>query len=117
MTVKECYDKAGADYADAINRLGTDALIKRFSIKFLDDKSFQSLKESIEAKDAEGAFSAAHTLKGVAVNLSFTSLYEVSSELTEKLRGGKLEDYEELYAAVAQQYERVVNAIKELNAE
>ena len=43
MTVKECYDKAGADYADAINRLGTDALIKRFSIKFLDDKSFQSL--------------------------------------------------------------------------
>ena len=41
----------------------------------------------------------------------------MSSELTEKLRGRKLEDYEELYAAVAQQYERVVNAIKELNAE
>ena len=47
MTVKECYDKAGANYADAINRLGTDALIKRFGIKFLDDKSFQSLKEAI----------------------------------------------------------------------
>jgi len=117
MTVKECYDKAGANYADAINRLETDALIKRLCIKFLDDKSFQLLKKSIEVKDVEGAFNAAHTLKGVAANLGFSTLYEVDSKLTDKLRGKELEDYEELYVAVIQQYNRVINSIKELAAE
>ena len=31
MTVQECYEQAGADFQDAMNRLGSEALIKRFA--------------------------------------------------------------------------------------
>lgn len=114
MTVKECYDSAGADYNDALERFGSEALIKKFSVKFLDDKSFLVLSEAIADKDAEKAFQAAHTLKGVAANLSFTSLYEADYKLTEKLRGRALNGYEELYEAVVKEYDRVVKAIETL---
>ena len=42
--------------------------------------------------DAETAFRAAHTLKGLCLNLGFESLYKVDAALTEELRAGKLEE-------------------------
>lgn len=117
MTVQECYEQAGADYQDAMNRLGSEALIKRFALKFLQDGSYAELKKGVEEKDAEKAFRAAHTLKGVCANLGFAGLYTVSSALTEKLRGRELKDYEELYREVTEQYERTVAALEELQKE
>ena len=66
---------------------GSEAMIKRFSLKFLQDPSFNNLKENMEKNDGEEAFRAAHTLKGVCLNLGFDELYEASAEITEKLRG------------------------------
>ena len=53
------------------------------------------IKDGIETQDAELAFRGAHTLKGVCMNLGFQTLYEVSRELTEILRGRELVGYEE----------------------
>lgn len=118
MTVQECYEQAGADYQDAMNRLGSEALIKRFALKFLQDKSYEQLQEGLAQKDAEMAFRAAHTLKGVCANLGFESLFKVSSALTEQLRGKEeIRDCEELCKAVTEQYERTIAALKELQAE
>ena len=39
----------------------------------------------------ELAFRAAHTLKGVCMNLGFDHLYKLSFEITESLRTGNLE--------------------------
>ena len=36
--------------------------------------------------NAEEAFRAVHTLKGICLNLGFDTLYKASFELTEKLR-------------------------------
>ena len=63
-----------------------DLMIKKFAKKFLDDGSFQSLKDNLAAGNGEEAFRAAHTLKGVCQNLGFDNLYTVSFEITEKLR-------------------------------
>ena len=117
MTVRECYELAGADYNDVMNRLGSEALVKRFAVKFLQDRSYQELAEAMEAQDAERAFRAVHTLKGVCANLGFKKLQEVSSELTEKLRGRELEGSEPLYEAVKIQYARVIGAITQLTEE
>lgn len=43
MTVKECYEKVGSDYDGVLKRLGSEALVKRFAVKFLNDPSFQDL--------------------------------------------------------------------------
>ena len=117
MTVQECYEQAGADFQDAMNRLGNETLIKRFALKFLQDGSYSDLQAGLAEKDAEKAFRAAHTLKGVCANLGFESLFQVSSALTEKLRGREIKDCDELYQAVTEQYERTVAALRKLQEE
>ena len=69
-----------------MGRLHSEALIRRFALKFLEDQSYIQLKQALENKNYEDAFRGAHTLKGVCQNLSFDHLYEVSNELTELLR-------------------------------
>ena len=100
MTVKECYEQMGADYEGVLGRLRSEALIKKFAKKFLDDGSFQSLKDNLVAGNGEEAFRAAHTLKGVCQNLGFDNLYTVSFDITEKLRGRETEGSEDLFAKV-----------------
>ncbi|MDE5896506.1 MAG: Hpt domain-containing protein [Clostridia bacterium] len=87
MTVQECYEAIGGNYADALSRLRTDERITRFLIKVADDESFSLLCRSIEARNMEEAFRAAHTLKGICLNLSITRLQDSASRLTEALRG------------------------------
>ena len=43
MTVQECYEQAGLDYNDVKDRIGNEAIIKKFAIKFLSDRSFKDL--------------------------------------------------------------------------
>ncbi|MDE6294213.1 MAG: Hpt domain-containing protein [Clostridiales bacterium] len=87
MTVQECYEKMGGDYADVTNRLRTDERIKKFLLKVADDLSFANLCENIAARNIPEAFRAAHTLKGVCSNLSLTTLFKSASAITEALRG------------------------------
>lgn len=56
MTVKECYEKVGSDYDGVLKRLGSEALVKRFAVKFLNDPSFQDLTDGLAAKDGREGF-------------------------------------------------------------
>ena len=76
MTIKECYDAMGADYQNTLNRFPNEAFIKKFVLKFLDDNSYANLKEAIAAGNVEEAFRAAHTLKGVCLNLGRVQLLQ-----------------------------------------
>ena len=110
MTVKECYEQMGADYEGVLGRLRSEGLIKKFAKKFLDG-SFQSLKDNLAQGNGEEAFRAAHTLKGVCQNLGFDNLYQVSFDITEKLRGRETDGCEELFAKVEEQYKKTTDAI------
>ena len=121
MTVKECYEQMGSDYEGVLGRLGSEAIVKRFALKFLQDPSFAQLKESLAKNDGEEAFRAAHTLKGICANLGFKSLFEVSYDITEALRAGteklrerKTAGSEELFQKVSQKYQKTVTAIQGL---
>lgn len=115
MTVKECYEKMGANFENVLSRLGgSEDLVKRFALKFLNDTSYQNLEQQLQNKDVEEAFRAAHTLKGVCLNLGFDNLFTVSSDLTEKLRAKELDGADELFEKVKEQYQITVEALKEL---
>lgn len=86
MTIQECYEKMGGDYAQVAARLPSARLIERFIVKFLDDDSYANLCSAMKDGHREEAFRAAHTLKGVCGNLSIVRLYDAASELTELLR-------------------------------
>lgn len=44
MTVRECYEELGSDFDKVLSRLVSEALVKKFALKFLDDPSFGQLE-------------------------------------------------------------------------
>ncbi|MDE6402089.1 MAG: Hpt domain-containing protein, partial [Clostridiales bacterium] len=65
----------------------------------------------------EEAFRAAHTLKGVGLNLSLTKLHKSASAMTEALRGKTdySAEYEPLFEQVKADYELTVSCIRALD--
>ncbi len=116
MTLKECYTALEGDYEEVIARLRSEKMVQKFVLKFLNDKSHELLVTSMETKNYEEAFRAAHTIKGVCQNLSFTKLYESSHILTENLRAGYGAGTDELVQRVEKDYQQTIAAIKELQA-
>lgn len=116
MTVKECYEIIGANYEEVESRLRTEERIKKFLLKILNDKSYDLLCDSIEQKNMEEAFRAAHTLKGISQNLSLTTLYHSSSLLSEELRENQEynKQVEELFDQVKKDYIHITETIKNL---
>ena len=43
MTLQECYTAMGGNYEDAIGRLRSERLVRKFVLKFLDDGSYNLL--------------------------------------------------------------------------
>lgn len=116
MTLQECYEKMHGDYADIMKRLNNEALVSRLLVKFLDSVECADCGNAIKAKDMKHAFMAAHTIKGVALNLSLTELAKSASALTELLRPQQMIDEsktEELYSAMVADYNHVCAVIKE----
>ena len=85
MTLKEAYESVESNYDNVLKRLGSEGMIKRFAVKFIDDPTFGELKNALAAGDGESAFRAAHTMKGICLNLGFDKLYEVNSCADTKL--------------------------------
>ncbi len=115
MTVKECYEALNADYEGTLGRFSMERLVQKFALKFLTDKSYGELVQFMAEENYAEAFRAAHTLKGVSVNLGFTQMYQISDEMTEALRGGKKPE-EGLLEKVTEEYQRTVKVLQELAA-
>ena len=86
MTIQECYQKLGGEFAQGEKRLSSVGLVRKFIVKFLDDDSYSKLCLAMQNGQWEEAFRAAHTLKGVSANLGFSRLLASAGELTELLR-------------------------------
>ena len=113
MTIRQCYENMGSDFDGVLRRLGSEAIISRVAVKFLNDPSFSDLKSALAENRIEDAFRAAHTLKGVCVNLGFDKLYECSSEFTEILRAGSTDGADALLAEVEKNYEITAEALRQ----
>lgn len=93
--------KYGADVPSALERFLDDAeLYESCTATFMQDASFAALGQAIASANYEAAFEAAHTLKGVAANLSLTPLLRAISELVEALRAQNYTKLDEQYQAV-----------------
>ena len=115
MTIKECYEKMGANYDEVKRRLPSDAFIQRFAVKFVDDPSFPDLEKFLADGNVKEAFRAAHTLKGVVQNLAFSQLVPLSVEITEILRAGSMEGTAPLMEELKKKYDLTIACINELN--
>ena len=120
MTMEDCYQELGGNYVEVCKLLPKPSLIERFTARFLDDPSFHDLCREIEAGNREAAFRAAHTLKGVCANLSFSRLLASVGRLTEVLRpeADTIPDTAvALLEIVRRDYQHTVDTIREYQRE
>lgn len=117
MTLQECYTALEGDLEEVMGRLRSDRIVKKFVLKFLNDNSYNLLIQSMDEKNYEEAFRAAHTIKGVCQNLSFTKLYQSGSALSEALRSGYTPEVPELLEQVKKDYQQTVTAIQTFQEE
>ena len=89
MTVQELYQQIGGSYDDAKRILPMDKLIAKFVVKFLDDKSAETLFSAWDARDTATLFEGAHAMKGVCANIGLTALSTSASALAEEFRPGR----------------------------
>lgn len=115
MEIRECYRKINGNYDTVYACFHSDKQILKFLLKFLDEKSYANLLNSLNKEDYEAAFLAAHSLKGICQNLGFSELFTVSERITEALRGGKKsENLDNMFYDVTDKYNKTVEAILEL---
>ena len=112
VSLKTCYEALGGNYEQALERLRSERLVQKYVLRFLEEKSYEELLAAMEAKDAEAAFRAAHTLKGICLNLSFDALLASSSEMSEALRHGWADEAVDLLGQLREDYARTVDAIR-----
>jgi chemotaxis protein histidine kinase CheA len=121
MTLIEFYDALGVDISAPLHRFADNgSMLTRFLKKVTADPTYVGLKQFIADQNWGEAFRAAHTLKGVSLNMDLAPLAAASSNLTEYLR-----PYEtiapdavragELFDEVTKQYERVMTLIARLD--
>lgn len=114
MTVKEFYDETGGGYGEMSAKFPSDEMIKKFLVIFKRDRSYDTLVEKLDGGDVEGSFQAAHTLKGVVLNLNLTGLKDPVCNIVEALRAGNLSAARKLFPPVCDAYEIAVNALNKL---
>lgn len=100
----------GANVDEGLQRcMNNEAFYLKLVSRFLEDKTFDKLKENIESGNLEEAFKASHALKGVLGNLSLTSLYDIIYEMTELLRNQTKCDYSEYLKKYESLYQKLIS--------
>ena len=116
MTIKDCYDKMGADYENIYSRLGDADMIEYLVLKFTKDTNMQKLIDALARQDYEEAFMAIHTLKGVVLNLGLTQLEPAVVAITEEMRGGKAPESLALLESLKDIYARTMLVLEDYRA-
>lgn len=116
MDIPKLYEEIEVDYNIIIKRLRKEELIEKYLGLLVADDSFKHLQTAIEAKNYEEVFKAAHTIKGMALNLELTPLAKASAGLSDYLRGcGYIPENEtivdEKYQNIMEEYERIQKLI------
>lgn len=120
MELLERLKEFGVDVDGAVARfVGKKDLYIKFLVKFLQDTSFDGLRDSIEKQQYPQAFEHAHSLKGVCGNLNLSPLTEQVSDLTEILRNKETltEDeqqrVQDILPVMTRDYEQIIQILKE----
>lgn len=108
-------EKIWINFDEGIKRVMNNVkLYTRLLGKFKTDTNFADLAANLSAGDLEKAQISAHTLKGLAANLSLTELFERTRDLESQIKERALR--EDAVEAVKSAYEETVKRLDEVIA-
>ena len=117
---KGILEEGGINVKEVMQRfMNNEQLWIKFLKKFKADSSYEKLVKSIEEKEWNKAFEAAHTLKGITGNLALSKLHDLVSRQTDYLRGED-NDFEAavgMMPEITEVYENVLKLIEEVYGE
>ena len=102
------------DFEDGKKRVMNNAkLYVKLLTKFKDGTKLDELEAAVAAADWEKAQTQAHTIKGVAANLSLTELANQSLEIENQIKAGAvapgvMEQVKAVFSATLQEVEKVI---------
>ena len=106
---------AEIDYEDIIDRFeGNESLYLKLAELFLDDPHMPNVRRAFAAGDLATAEVEAHALKGVAGNLSLTSVHKLAKSMNDALREGNEAAATKLLPQLDEAYEKAVGALREV---
>ena len=99
-------DAWGADISGGMERfLYDEALYMKCLRRFPMDPAFEKLDQAVRGKDGDGAYEAAHTLKGTSATLNLTPFYRTICRVLKDLQGSDAAGFYLDYAELAAQRE------------
>lgn len=106
---------AEIDYEDIIDRFeGNESLYLKLAELFLDDPHMPNVRKAFAAGDLATAETEAHALKGVAGNLSLTSVHKLAKSMNDALREGDEATATKLLPELDEAYAKAVGALREV---
>lgn len=116
MDLQEASKELNIDYNAALTRFGgSEAIYQRFLKRFLQENTYNELQQAWEKGDYEEVEKKAHTLKGVAGNLSLENLFSISNELVQTIRNKQYENTQEIYQRLQEDYKHTITVIENIN--
>lgn len=113
MSFIEEIGQLGADVEDALFRfMGNEALYERMLKKYPKVAEETAVMGHLASGDLETAEKNAHTLKGVAGNLSLDPLYKGYSEIVQLLRDGNAAEARALLEKTLEAERPIIECIK-----
>lgn len=116
MNLREVNEKIDIDIDGSLARFGNmESFYIKFLKKFIDDKSFEKIKEALKENNIEKLGEEAHTLKGVSGNLGLNNVYGYSVELMRVSKEKNLVEIEELVTKLEVELKIVIEELKKLD--
>ncbi|MDC7286814.1 Hpt domain-containing protein [Blautia schinkii] len=116
MTLQEFSEKTEMDLRGTLERFANmEPMLVKFLKKFAEDPSFQELSQAVADKDYPMMERSAHTLKGVAGNLGFQSLFHINQEIVDAVRAGDYSKIDDCFARDKEVYDNIIKCLTMLD--
>lgn len=110
---KKLLAEAGIDTAMALNNfMNNEAMLTKFLGKYVTEKSFPALAQTMESGDREAAKMAAHTHKSVCGTLGCVALNKMIVDQEQAMRAEDWTKANEMMPEILAEHDKIVNAIK-----
>lgn len=116
MTIDEAFSKIIPDQETVLTRFsGMKDLMEMYVLKFPTDKTVAAFKNSSQTKDWHQIEVDAHTLKGIAGNLGFDTLFKSSAAVVGAIRSQKFEEAEKHIPEVLKDIDDIISVIQQID--
>lgn len=106
-------EQEGINIAGALERfMGNEAMLERYLQKFLSEKSYIELQETVAAGDREGAARAVHTLKSICGTIGCEEMAELVIRQEQEMRAGNWNAAVAMMPQITAVYEKLCCALR-----